>query len=237
MYQPSNQNPNNLAGLIKPLLTFGLGLGVVFVVLVAIAGNQIGELVKAFAIFAALVVAVLFIVVLLLGASSKPIGAIGDVQLEIARESHRHVEEMARLGLLPKGDRSIPSPVVPQIAAPKPKPLDPRHPLLVELCLMTIRSRDPKYGPASNKLMSADDAQAESKRGNRTFADRNEWDKASKYGQEPDQGWLYTKIGGSEQGLMIKSAGNNTAADLMTVLMERNTALKSAVSALPEEVR
>lgn len=117
----------------------------------------------------------------------------------------------------------------PQIEAPvketiKPD-IDPRHALLVRLVMLTIRSD--RYGQTSKRLMTADDAQIER---SGTFADRMQWDAASKYGQEI--GLLFVQRGGKsdEQGLKIH---RGTAADLLEALMERNQILDSAVAALP----
>lgn len=122
-----------------------------------------------------------------------------------------------------------------QIAAPqavKPDPvIDPRHDLLVSLCLLTIRADG--YGPNSERLLTADDAQS---RGGK-FADRNNWASASEYGQSI--GLLYTKIGGKDQGLKVNGAGagGRTVADLLDALHSRDVITDSAVIALPGVVR
>jgi hypothetical protein len=137
----------------------------------------------------------------------------------------------AHYELLPS-QRQISAPV----AQSKPESVDPRHALLVSLCLMTIRAEG--YGPTSHRLLSANDAQdISSKRGGQ-FADRDKWDEASKYGQQI--GWLYTQVGGKkdEQGLKIKiEGGGNTVTDLIDALMQRNLICDSAVSALPGVAR
>lgn len=137
---------------------------------------------------------------------------------------------MARTGFLPPNSGfesvkqiSAPAPV----SAPAPAASDPRHRLLIDLCLLTMRADG--YGPASHRLMTADDAQAKGGQ----FATRKNWDEASKYGQE--KYLIYEKRGRGEQGMMIDAqrAGGDTVADLMGVLVKRNPVLDSAVNALP----
>lgn len=156
-----------------------------------------------------------------------------DKRLEETKEHHRHIEATLKLGIMPPDEYGY-TPFQPQqIAAPRQesKPDDPRRQLLIDLCLMTIRADG--YGPTSKRLMTADDAQATSKARGGQFADRNNWDKASKFGQETH--FLWTKIGGSEQGLRIDSgtAGGDTVADLISALMKYNGIMDSAVNALP----
>ncbi len=169
---------------------------------------------------------------------SSPVVKIRAAGLQHQSESNRHaeamakhIEAMARIGYLPDDDGGYKPIRLLQIAAPEqhnePAP-DPRHRLLVELCLATIRAD--KYGPTSKRLMTADDAQA---RGGQ-FADRNNWDAASKYGQSI--GYLYVQVGGKadEQGLKIKlDNGGCTTTDLISALLRRNIARDAAVNALP----
>lgn len=140
---------------------------------------------------------------------------------------------LLKIGYLPDG-RGGYKPIQ-QLPAPTPKtkevaPADPRKQLLIELCLMTIRSTT--YGPTSKRLMTADDAQEISKARGGAFADRTAWEKASRYAQ--DNYLVYEKRGGKEQGMMVdqQRAGGETVADLISVLM-RNPILDGAVNALP----
>lgn len=157
-----------------------------------------------------------------------------DAQVKAQDSRNNFLLNMARVGLLPD-ERGVFKPIhQPQIAAPVPKkevaPTDPRKPLLIELCLLTIRSD--KYGPSSKRLMTADDAQEISKARGGAFADRNRWAEASRYAQ--DYYLVYEKRGGTEQGLMVdeKRVGGSTISDLISVLM-RNPVLDDAVNALP----
>lgn len=164
------------------------------------------------------------------------------VQWSEARNKSREAQNSFTLnclkaGFLPDGYGGFKPIETKQITAPKPKeiaPADPRKQLLIELCLMTIRSGD--YGPASHRLMTADDAQKVSKARGGAFADRNTWADASQYAQ--DNYLVFEKRGGKEQGMMIDSqrVGGETIADLMSVLM-RNPALDAAVNALPANER
>ncbi len=155
---------------------------------------------------------------------------LGEMTVKQAELNNNFELNMARQGLILAGGRFVPRGLAELPAAPQPAPLlDPRHDLLVSLCLLTIRTDS--YGPTAERLLTADDAQA---RGGK-FADRNNWDAASKYGQE--LGLCYTKVGGApkDQGLKIngRGAGGCTAADLLDALMERNRVRDSAVNALP----
>lgn len=138
---------------------------------------------------------------------------------------------MAKAGFLPPGSKFQPVKQIdaPAPAAPRAEPVtDPRHRLLVDLCLLTIRADG--YGPTSHRLMTADDAQAKGGQ----FAYRKNWDLASKYGQE--NGLIFEQRGGRlEQGMMVdvKRVGGDTVADLISALMKYNPVLDSAVNALP----
>src|SRR5512139_2612964 len=178
--------------------------------------------------------------IIVLGCISVALARVGvnlfsrwtDARIKVRSLDYEHDEHMAKLGYLPSDDRYLPTSR--QIAAPvEPKPeqkqtIDPRHALLVNLCLLTIKSA--AYGPTSKRLMTADDAQADR---SGLFADRMQWDAASKYGQ--DCKYLYTQRGGNpdEQGLKIKCPNGNTAADLLVELHSKNLILDSAINALP----
>lgn len=161
-----------------------------------------------------------------------------DAKVKIDGARYDFILGMASKGALPSGGEYIWKSQV--MALPEPqrqeaeqKPaIDPRHMLLVNLCLLTIKSA--AYGPTSHRLMSANDAQADR---SGMFADRMNWDAASKYGQE--QGVLYVQQGGKadEQGLKIKCGNGDTAADLLVVLHEKNLILDSAINALPGATR
>lgn len=151
-----------------------------------------------------------------------------------SKESERNfIRAMAEAGFLPPNSdwRPVKQITAPPAAQPRDEPPDPRKRLLIDLCLMTIR--DPKYGPASRRLMTADDAQAAGKSHGGTFADRNNWDKASKYAQEKH--FVFEKRGGTEQGLMVSvnQAGGETVSDLISALMKHDEITDSAVNALP----
>lgn len=209
------------------ILAFLGVFSLVLIVLAAIAANTLWMVIAGIVLFAGVVAwLVSFIVhqyVLWINARVK------------AQEVHDNfVLSMAKVGLLSDGSGGFAPIQQKQIAAPAPKketaPADPRKQLLIELCLMTIRSD--KYGPASRRLMTADDAQEISKTRGGAFADRNKWADASHYAQE--NYLVYEKRGGTEQGLMVdsKRTGGTTIADLMSALM-RNPILDSAVDALP----
>lgn len=229
------QQPHSV-NIIALLFALIIGGSIVVVLVAAIAGQQLGDVVSAIAVFGVIVVAVLIVVSIIVRFAADPIVKIGNIRLEHQREANRHDEKYLAAGYV--RDDSIYKPIMPQIIAPAarsesaPEPIDPRHALLVSLTLLTIRTKrqgDNEYGPTSKRLMTADDAQAISG----AFADRNNWDLASKYGQEI--GYLMVQRGGkvSEQGLKIKGAGNNTAADLIEALVNRNLILDSGVNALP----
>src|SRR5512139_4073994 len=172
--------------------------------------------------------------IIVLGCISVALARVGvnlfsrwtDARIKVRSLDYEHDEHMAKLGYLPSDDRYLPTSR--QIAAPvEPKPeqkqtIDPRHALLVNLCLLTIKSA--AYGPTSKRLMTADDAQADR---SGLFADRsNSWEQASKYGQE--RGWLFVQRGGNdpnEQGLKIKCPNGNTVADLLIELHSKNLIL------------
>lgn len=177
-------------------------------------------------------------VVALLRASAKPISIIADSRLEIQKEHNRHVEKSMERGFAPPGYEPYRKQYE-ELPAPKPEPkIDERHDLLVSLCLLTIRSKS--YGPASNKLMSANDAQADQ---SGLFADRTKtWEAASKYGQ--DIGYLYTQVGGKpeEQGLKVHGTSENgerisNVSDLLVALHDPGLARKAAIAALPGGTR
>lgn len=139
---------------------------------------------------------------------------------------------MAEKGFLMQGSKYQPVKQIgaPSSAAPRAENVtDPRHRLLVDLCLLTIRADG--YGPTSRRLMTADDAQA---RGGQ-FADRGNWEKASKYGQE--KYLVYEKRGGREreQGMMVSAgrAGGDTVADLIGALVKYGSDSEPAINALP----
>lgn len=205
------------------VISFMVAFGLVLIVLASIAADALPALIAG---------------VIVLGLITIGLSTIGvrlfvqwtDARVKAAEARNNFLLNMARAGLLPN-ERGGFTPIhTKQIAAPAQKketaPADPRKQLLIELCLLTIRSD--KYGPSSKRLMTADDAQA---RGG-TFADRNKWAEASRYAQ--DHYFVYEKRGGTEQGLMVDSerTGGATVADLMSVLT-RNPILDDAVNALP----
>lgn len=223
-----------LRSIVIGLLVF-LGIsGLVLIVLASILSKSLGDLIGGFAIFGSIVIILFAIGVMLFTKFSA-------AKLKIDSERHRHIETMAQRGFLPAGNQYAPARVM-QIEAPRdePKPepaTDPRHALLVSLCRITIRSKD--YGPTSPKLMTADDAQADT---SGLFADRMNWDKASKYGQ--GIGMLYTQTGGksTEQGLKIHGTLDNgdpvdSAADLLVALHEPSLPRRAAITALPPTQR
>jgi hypothetical protein len=200
------------------------------IVSLAIGTNRLGDVVGGAFIFCVFGVALAIVYVVLrvkMNASNA----------ERDRLRYEFIQNMAAKGALPNDGSFIPL-HTPQLAAPKPEApapsIDPRHELLVSLCLLTIRAD--KYGPASEKLLTADDAQSKGGK----FADRNNWDAASKYGQ--NLGLLYTQVGGraDDQGLKVNNNtanGGRTVTDLLETLHARNVIRDSAVAALPAMAR
>lgn len=164
------------------------------------------------------------------------------IDLEKTKVENKHESDMAAMGLIREGGnfkprKQIAAPVTQETQTPS-APIDPRHQLLLALCLKTIRTErvgDNVYGPASVRLMTADDAQAIDVGKGGQFADRTNWSKASEYAQEVH--WCWKKQGGKsdEQGLRVDKgkAGGETVADLLEALYKARPVLDSAVFALP----
>lgn len=199
-------------------------------VLGALAIGELWTIVGALAVIGIIIVLALTAFSLIVRFAAPAVVGIGQIRLDAQRERNRHEEKFIEHGILPDY-RPIPQlPAPPPERETKESPLDPRHELLVNLCLLTIKSD--RYGPTSKKLMTADDAQADR---SGQFSDRMNWDAASKYGQSV-LGLLYARVGGKpeEQGLRIKgdNGSDGTAADLLVALHSR-ARTDAAVSALP----
>lgn len=207
-------------GLI--ILSLFLAFAVALVVLIAIQSGVLGWLIVGFVIVSVAIITAAAVIV------NRVAVPFMDARLKYVDARLEHERRMFELKM--RDDRRQIAPPA-QTNAPE---IDPRHALLVNLCLLTIKSND--YGPTSKRLMSANDAQADR---SGQFADRMNWDRASKYGQ--DIGKLYTKVGGppQEQGLRIKGDGgiDGTASDLLVALNNRNLILDAAINALPGRMR
>lgn len=226
----------NASKTSTPILAYFIAIvligAVVILVSYAIGQDALWTLIGGFAVFGVIVIAIFFISVLLIRAASVPITKIVDARLAVQKESNRHDEKYLEHGYVREDSGYKPRK---QIEAPKIEReaalIDPRHELLLSLCMSTIRAED--YGPLSERLLTADDAQA---RGGK-FADRNNWQMASQYGQ--DIGYLFTQVGGppKQQGLKVNSGNpdvtGRTVTDLLEALHARNVILDSAVAALP----
>lgn len=210
-------------------------MGIAAVVGAALVYGALWTIVGALAVAGGVFVLALAALSLIARFAAPAVVGIGSIRLEAEKERHKHIEKLIEKGIMPEsfGYRAIPQLEAPQEQErPAPIKADPRYMLLVNLCLLTIKST--AYGPTSKRLMSANDAQADR---SGMFADRMNWDSASKYGQE--QGMLYVQQGGKadEQGLKIKCGNGDTAADLLVVLHEKNLILDSAINALPGAIR
>lgn len=212
-----------------------IAIMIVGVVIAALAFDALWVVVGAIAVIGLIIILSLSAMSLIVRFAAPSIVGVAEVRLESQKEMNRHEEVMVSKGLLSDraGYRSVhllEAPAEPEHE--QETVIDPRHALLVNLCLLTIKSAS--YGPTSKRLMTADDAQADR---SGLFADRMQWDAASKYGQ--DIGWLFVQRGGNpnEQGLKVDCPGGNTAADLLVELHNRNLILDSGVAALPGVTR
>lgn len=92
----SQPRPINSTALFALLI---IGGSIAVVLISAIAGEQLGDVVGAIAVFGAIFVATLAIVAIIIRLAADPVAKIQTTLLDGQREANRHVEKMASLGL------------------------------------------------------------------------------------------------------------------------------------------
>lgn len=118
--QQRDKNDRTLLKILAGMFIFVSVAGLIGIVMAAIAGGSLEELIGGVAKFGLVIVALAFVFVLALRASADPLEKIGNTRVKMQQEANSHVERMADRGFLPRNKRyepiALPDPVEPRIS-------------------------------------------------------------------------------------------------------------------------